>query len=175
MKKNWYVVYTKSRCEKKVAELLQKREIENYCPLNRVIRNWSDRKKTILQPLFSSYVFVKSTEQELYKVKMVTTEIVNFVYWLGKPAVIKDVEINDIKLFLNEYSNVKLEKCAVNLGDKVRVLSGPLMNLEGNITSLGNDKVKLMLPSLGYSMIAEIRISNIEVINRPFVYDRYVS
>ena len=57
--KKWFVVYTKSRCEKKVADLLTKKGIENYCPLNRVQKQWSDRKKIILAPLFTSYVFVR--------------------------------------------------------------------------------------------------------------------
>lgn len=175
MNKNWYVIYTKSRCEKKVAGLLEKREIEHYCPLNRVLKKWADRKKLVYEPLFASYVFVRSSEQELYKVKLVSGDIVSFVYWLGKPAIVKDAEIENIRLFLNEYSNVKLEKNSIHVGDKVRVISGPLMNREGNITALENNKVKLMLPSLGYAMIAELKASNVEVIDLPYRLDKVVS
>lgn len=164
MKKNWYVIYTKSHCEKKVASLLQKREIECYCPLNRVMRKWADRKKIIYEPLFTSYVFVHSAEHELYKIKQVTSDIVNFVYWLGKPAVVRDSEIDDIRYFLNEYTGVKLEKSQVHVGDKVRVISGPLMNREGKIAALENNKVRLQLPSLGYAMIAELKIDNVALI-----------
>lgn len=165
MKENWYVVYTRSHCEKKVAMQLTKKEIENYCPLNKVVRKWGERKKILHEPLFSSYVFVRTSEQLLYQVKQVSTDVVNFVYWLGKPAIVKDNEIEYIKLFLSEYSEVKLEKCNVNVGDTVRVLSGPFMNHEGNVTSVDKKNIKLMLPSLGYLMIAEINLSNVEVIN----------
>ncbi|MEY4660481.1 MAG: hypothetical protein RLZZ42_433, partial [Bacteroidota bacterium] len=58
MKKKWFAVYTRSRCEKKVAQMLTKRGIVNYCPLNKKLRQWSDRKKYIFEPLFPSYVFV---------------------------------------------------------------------------------------------------------------------
>ena len=175
MKKNWYVVYTRSNCEKKVAGLLAKKEIEHYCPLNRVVKKWADRKKLVYEPLFSSYVFVRSSEQHLYQIRQVSGDIVNFVYWLGRPAIVKDIEIENIRHFLSEYSNVVLEKSHVHVGDTVRILSGPLMNREGNITSLDNNKVKLILPSLGYSMIAELRISNVEVVNLPYRSRQIVS
>ena len=62
--KNWYALYTRSRWEKKVAELLTRKQVENYCPLNRVQRQWSDRRKIVMEPLFRSYVFVHMTEAE---------------------------------------------------------------------------------------------------------------
>ena len=51
--KKWYAVYTRPKWEKKVAELLSRKRIENYCPLNKSIKQWSDRKKTIFEPLFT--------------------------------------------------------------------------------------------------------------------------
>lgn len=161
MKKKWFVVYTKSRCEKKIAALLEKKGITNYCPLNRVQKQWADRKKIVYEPLFPSYVFVGAVEEELYAIKQLSNDIVNFVYWLGKPATIKDEEIESIKRFLQNYTNVTLEKSKVRIGDLVRIINGPLMNLEGNITAIANRKVKLSLPSLGYIMIAEVKLSNV--------------
>ncbi|MEO7049924.1 MAG: transcription termination/antitermination NusG family protein, partial [Ferruginibacter sp.] len=92
MKKTWYAVYTKSRCEKKVASLLAKKKVEHYCPLNRVVKQWSDRRKLVFEPLFTSYVFVKATDAEMATIRQ-TNDVINFVYWLGRPAVIKDTEI----------------------------------------------------------------------------------
>lgn len=175
MQKNWYVVYTRSRCEKKVASLLEKKNIEHYCPLNRVIRKWADRKKMVFEPLFISYVFVHVDAQELYLVKKASTDIVNFVYWLGKPAIIKDVEIQNIRLFLSEHTNVILERSEIHIGDTVRIVSGPFMDMEGNVTSIVNNKVKMILPSLGYSMIAELKISNVEVLQIPYQENKIVS
>ena len=158
---HWYAVYTKPRWEKKVSDLLTRKKIENYCPLNKVQRQWSDRKKIIKEPLFKSYVFVHIPAEDHLPVRE-TDGIMNFVYWLGKPAVIRDEEIDVIKRFMNEYPNVQLEKAAVNLNEKVRVLSGPLMMQEGNVLEIKHKTVKVLLPSLGYTLIAEIEKVNLE-------------
>jgi transcription antitermination factor NusG len=175
MNPKWYAVYTKPRWEKKVAELFTKRKIENYCPLNMVVRQWSDRKMKVHEPLFTSYVFVHVTEKELYPIKEVSG-VVNLVYWLSKPAVIKDHEIETIKDFLGEYKTVRLETVDVNIHDRVRVASGPLMDYEGSVAEVNNNTVKIILPSLGYMMMAEVEKSNVEIINyRTFTKPSYAA
>lgn len=161
--KKWYVVYTRPRWEKKVAELLSRKKIEHYCPLNRVQKQWSDRKKIVIEPLFSSYVFVHidETEQTLMRT---TDGVINFVYWLGKPAIVRSEEIVAIREFLNDYKNVRLEKTTVNLNDIVRVIGGPLVMQKGQVVSVKNKTVKVILPSLGYMMQAELETSNVEII-----------
>ena len=163
--KNWYAVYTRPRWEKKIASLLTRSNIENYCPLNKIVRQWSDRKKLVQEPLFTSYVFVRAAQNQLTLLKQ-TTGIINMVYWLGKPAVIRDQEIEIIKRFLNDYSNVKLEKTPININDNVQIISGPLIQLEGKVTALKSRTVKVLLPSLGYMMHAEIETNNLIVISQ---------
>lgn len=166
MDKFWYALYTRPRWEKKVSELLTKKKIVSYCPLNKVIKQWADRKKTILEPLFPSYVFVQLNATEMIRAKE-TDGVINFVYWLSKPAVIKDVEIDAIKNFLNEYDNVYLEKNAVNVNDTVRIIRGPLRDYEGNVVSIkNNNKIVISLPSLGYMMVAEVQKSNVTVLTK---------
>ena len=109
MTAKWYAIYTRPRWEKKVNYLLQGKGIESYCPLNKVRRKWSDRIKTIEEPLFKSYVFVKIDEEIRTNVRM-TDGVINFVYWNGKPAVIKEREIQTIRRFLDEHENVELVK-----------------------------------------------------------------
>lgn len=162
--KNWYVVYTKPRWEKKVAKQLQQKGIEHYCPLTRVQRQWSDRKKIIYEPLFNAYVFVHLEETQQLPVKQ-TDGVMNFVYWLKKPAVIRQDEIDAIKRFLNEYQSVKLEKTQVNINDQVRIISGPLMERQGNVLEIKNKTVKVSLPTLGYTLVAEIEKANIEILS----------
>jgi transcription antitermination factor NusG len=162
--KNWYAVYTRPKWEKKVSNLLTRKKIGNYCPLNRVIRHWSDRKKIVLEPLFTSYVFVQVSEQEHAELKQ-TEGVVNLVYWLGKPAVIRNEEIVMIQRFLNEHRDIKLEKMAVNINDTVRIISGPLMEHEGKVMRIKNKTIKIILPALGYMMSAEVETANVEVIN----------
>jgi transcription antitermination factor NusG len=160
--KKWFAVYTRPRWEKKVAEILTHKKIECYCPINKVLRQWSDRKKIVHEPLFTSYVFVRVPEMELGTLKQING-VINLVYWLGKPAVIRDVEIDIIKRFLNEHVNIQLEKTPINVNDKVRILGGPLMEMEGHVLSIKSKTVKVALPSLGYMMYAEVETSNVEV------------
>lgn len=161
----WYAVYTRPRWEKKVAELLTRKRIENYCPLNKVVRQWHDRKKVIEEPLFTSYVFVHITDTQQAEVRK-TDGIINFVYWLGKPALIRPSEIEVIRDFLEDYQNVQLEKTKVNPKDVVRIVRGPLIGQEGNVLEVYNQKAKVFLPSLGYCLVADLSRENIEVIHR---------
>ena len=146
MENKWFALYTKSRCEKKVAEQLSKRGIVNYCPLNKKMRQWSDRKKFIYEPLFPSYVFVYTNDSELIKLKRISEYIVNPVFWLGKPAQIKLEDINAIKDFIDEFSSVKLIKQPVNVNDRVRIIRGPFNNLEGSVTGYKNKIISLLIP-----------------------------
>ena len=165
--KQWYAVYTRHRWEKKVADQLSKKSIENYCPLNRVVRQWSDRKKIIHEPLFTSYVFVHVLEHDHAVLKQ-TPGIINLVHWLKKPAVIRDADIELIRRFLNQHTNVKVERTQVLVNDLVKVINGPLMEYEGQVIAVKNNTVKLVLPSLGYMMSAEVETSNVKVIsNKP--------
>jgi transcription antitermination factor NusG len=170
LREKWYAVYTKPRWEKKIAEDLASRSIHNYCPLNRVIRQWSDRKKIIYEPLFTSYVFVRVTEKQFSQVREVDG-IINFVYWIGKPAVIREHEIEIIQRFLNEHKNVHIEHTAVSKRDIVRVIRGPLMESEGIIVDVKNKTVRVELSSLGCLMYAELEKSSIEVITDRCIKD----
>jgi len=165
MESKWYAIYTQGRWEKKVASLLTKNNIENYCPLNKVVRQWSDRKKVVEEPLFTSYVFVKITEKQQSIVRQIDG-VINFVYWLGKPAVIRNDEIEMIQLFLIAYMNVKLEKNKVSVKDIIRIVDGPLTAFQGEVIAVKNKTIKVLLPKLGYLMYAEIETGNVEVIIR---------
>lgn len=162
--KKWYAVYTRPRWEKKVADGLSKKGVEHYCPLNRVVRQWSDRKKTVDEPLFSAYVFVHATASEHTAIRQVDG-VINLVYWLGNPAVILDEEIEAIRQFVQQHTSVQLEKAAVNVSDRVRITDGVLMHREGDVLEVKSKTVKLFLPSLGYTVVAEVGRNKIEVLN----------
>ncbi len=159
----WYAVYTRPRWEKKVAELLTRKGIENYCPLNKVLKQWHDRKKLVEEPLFTSYVFVHITPSELVEVKK-TDGIIHGVYWLGKPALVKEEEITTIQRFLGSYREIHLEKIKIMPEDTVQITNGPLMNREGKVLEVYQRSVKVILPSLGYALVAQVEKSSIEVV-----------
>jgi len=162
--KKWYAIYTRSRWEKKVSEVLNRKGIINYCPLNKVKKQWSDRKKIVYEPLFTSYVFVNGSEEDFLSIRKVNG-VINMVYWLGKPAIIHDYEIETIQRFLKEFENVQLQKTPINISDKVRILGGPLMAYEGQVLSVKNNTVKVILPSLGYMMYADVETTNVEIVH----------
>ena len=62
--KKWFAVYVKSRCEKKVSQQLDDMGIESFLPLITRIKQWSDRKKKVEEPLFRSYIFVNITSSD---------------------------------------------------------------------------------------------------------------
>lgn len=159
----WYAVYTKPRWEKKVAERLSEKGIDHYCPLNKMVRQWSDRKKTILEPVFKGYVFVKTSPGKKWDVKKIPG-ILNFVYWLGKPAQIKEQEIITIKRFLNEFDQVEVQKRNVVINSAVRITHGILMNYEGMVLEVLGNKAVVKIDSLDIQLSAHFDKKNLELI-----------
>ena len=153
--RKWLAIYTRPRWEKKVNQLLTEKGFESYCPLNKVRRKWSDRMKLVEEPLFKSYVFVKVTEQERSAVRM-TNGAINFVYWDGKPAIVKEREISAIRRFLDEHEQVEARPVNLKLNDRVRITNGTLMDHEGKIVALRHKTAKVAIDSLGYILVAYI-------------------
>jgi transcription antitermination factor NusG len=162
-KRTWYAIYTKPRFEKKVHGWLQAKAIESYCPLTRISKQWSDRIKVVEEPLFKSYVFVQIAEDQKTEVRL-TDGVVNFVYWLGKPAKIKDEEILTIKKFLKEHDNVRAERIEFRPDQRIMVNSGVLMDREGVVMKAFKNKVIVLLDNIGFQLVAEIDPKHINLI-----------
>ncbi len=160
MSRKWLAIYSRPRWEKKVTQLLKEKGLESYCPLNKVRRKWSDRVKLVEEPLFKSYVFVKVSDEDRSVVRM-TPGVINFVYWDGKPALIKEKEITAIKQFLNDYENVEVQPLNVEVRQRVKITTGPLMDHEGQVIAINRKTVKVAIDSLGYMLIAHIDRSNL--------------
>lgn len=160
MQKNWYAVYTKPQCEKKVATLLSKKKIENFCPLGCVEEQGFRKSKLIFKPLFKSYVFVHVSSSEFDLLKH-TDGVLNMLYWLGQPAVIKDDEITAIKEFTADHKNIKLERGIVNINEDARNYSASSYAIDGKLVTIKNKMLKISLPSLGYTMTAKIEDESI--------------
>jgi transcription antitermination factor NusG len=161
--KKWLAVYTKPRWEKKVFKSLTDKGFEAYCPLNKVKKKWSDRIKTIEEPLFKSYVFVKVEEENQTLIRM-NAGVVNFVYWLGKPAVINEKDITTIKKFLNEYEEVTAEPITLEPSQEILVTTGALMDTRGKVLNLKGKKVEVLLEFIGYKLVAYLDKQHVRVI-----------
>ncbi len=156
--KKWLVLYSKPRWEKKVDAALIRKGIESWCPLNKIEKQWSDRKKIIEEPLFKSYVFVKISIEERTEV-LITPGVLNFVYHIGKPAIIRDEEIKNIKEFLlEEDATVEIIPSGIfKEKTKVRVRQGVFQDAEGTVLRDGKKKVYVQIESLGQVMIVEFK------------------
>ena len=158
MQKKWYAVYAKPNNEKKVSALLTKKKIENYCPLNRATRlTTNEKRKESSEPLFQNYVFVHITEQDIAFIKQ-QSGVINFVYWLGRPVIIKGVEIENIQEFVETYSNIYLEKTEVSMNNMVRIVNKtPNFDEFDNVITINSTIVKITLPTMGYMLCAKAR------------------
>ena len=153
---NWYVVYTKPKWEKKVAEQLTKNGIECYCPLITQIRQWSDRKKKVQVPLFNSYVFVHLAESERNSVFQ-SAGVVRYLFWLGKPAIVREEEISVIKKWLNTEDNADLVLESYKIGDSILLDSGPFSTQKAIVQEVNNTHYILVLESLGCVLKMKIK------------------
>jgi transcription antitermination factor NusG len=164
MNRKWFVLYTKPRWEKKVNQLLNQKGVECYCPLNKVKRQWSDRVKIIHEPLIKSYVFVKVEDSDRSLVRL-TNGVINFVYWNGKPATVKEREIQTIKRFLDEHENVGLRIIELVPQQRILITSGTFMDQTAKVLDVRKKEVKVAIDSLGYELIALVDKSRISILD----------
>lgn len=176
MIKNWYAVYTKPKCERKVSSLLSKKKIDNYCPLNKQISTeHSQNEKLSLQPLFPSFVFVYTTSDKIEYIRQIN-DIINFVYWLGRPVELKGIEIENIQEFVAAYNNIYIEKSEVSLNKMVRVVTKqPMISTEDDVIVMNRTIVKLTLPTLGFTLCAHTNFDHVEVSETDYRIPQMVS
>jgi transcription antitermination factor NusG len=148
----WMVAYTTPRAEKRIYERLCEESIHAYLPLYTTLRQWKDRRKKVELPLFNSYMFVKITEQERKKVLQVPG-IIRFLFYLGKPAIIRQKEIDAIRRFLNKSQGYRIQ---VYTGQVVEIAGGPLEGIYGKVMRIGKSKLVLQIEQMGITVVAEV-------------------
>ncbi len=159
MIKQWHALCTRPQHELKVAAALSKKGIENSCPLTRkMLVNNGFRKKISWSPVFPSFVFVHITEAE-YRAVLRTNDVVSFMYWMGKPAVVADADIRNMEQFATRYPNVMLERTAIIKN------AMPAGQPVYTTASDEEENIRISLPSLGFILTAS-REKNYRLINR---------
>lgn len=152
----WYAIYTNPRAEKKVEERLISKGIETYLPLQKLLKKWSDRKKWIEEPLIRSYIFVRISEIDYFKV-LNTPAVVRFITFSGKAVSIPEYQIDNLKCLLASDINLEVVNDDLKSGDPIIVSAGPLKGLRGElIENKGQIRVKVRLDHLGQSILATI-------------------
>ncbi|MFS2187547.1 UpxY family transcription antiterminator [Mucilaginibacter sp. Mucisp84] len=158
----WYPVYTNPRAEKKAYDALVSKGINVYLPLHRQLKQWSDRRKWVEEPLLKSYLFVNIAEQEQAEVLM-TKGIARFLYFSGKPAVMPDKQIHELKLLMASPYELEVTEEDLQPGEKVIIRAGALKGMTGEVVSRRSQKqLILRLESIGYSIIVNVAASLIE-------------
>ena len=160
--KEWHVVTTRSRAEKKVFANLQRQNIESFLPLQKRLRQWKDRKKWVEIPVISGYCFVNISSKEHDKV-LRTEHVAGFIRFEGKPARIPDLQIEFLKKMLNQ-SDFEVEVSQENFepGKKVEIIEGPLIGLQGELLShRGRDRFILRIQQMNAVYSVEITADKI--------------
>jgi len=144
---SWNVIYTKSRSEKKVEERLKNIGIEAYCPVRTEVKFWSDRKKSILVPVLPSMVLVKIDKNNRNQVFDIPG-VVRYMFWLKKHAVVRDSEVDSLKLLLKSNNIIEQNVASYNVGDEIKISS--FEDQLGIIKKISKNQIWVVLKQLGY-------------------------
>jgi len=162
---HWYAIYTRSRHEKKVEDQLNEKGIDSYLPVRSVLRQWSDRRKWVEEPLFRCYVFVHANAKDRLRA-LQTYGSVRIVSFSGRPAIVRDEEIENIRRILREVDFV--EPCpAVSVGDIVEINRGPLMGMRGRLEQVhGEHRLVVTVESIHQALRFNVDIGDVEVVGK---------
>lgn len=164
--RSWYAVYTNSRAEKRVSERISEMGIETFLPLQKILRQWSDRKKVIEKPLISSYVFVKAIPKEFFPIRTIDG-VVKFIMIQGKPVAIPDIQINNLRILCGSDAEVELSSDVYTEGDKVEVTVGSLTGLRGELIRVGRKhKVVIRIIQPGMNLTVDIKSNAIRKLEK---------
>lgn len=150
-----------------MSQLFRMNGFEPYCPLTKSPRKWSDRQKMVDEPLFKGYVFVRLQKDQINKA-LSLTGVVRMVYWNGKPAIIKEEEIQTIRRFMNEHDVVYMEQYQIKPGMEVVIQQGLFTDQKGVVVNVKNNQVELLVPMLGVKLVAHFSKNNVRPSNRSF-------
>lgn len=157
----WYPVYTLPRGEKKTFETLQKKGFQVYLPLRKTLKQWSDRKKWVEEPLFPSYLFVHIHPAESDRV-LAVQGVVRFIYFSGKAATVPLKQMNMLRNYLEGHPDPEVVYDSFAKGQKVKITSGKFKGYEAEMVSHKQEnRLILRLDALGQSLLLHIRAEDV--------------
>ena len=159
MEKLWYAIYTKPRWEKKVSQILTDKGIDNYLPLQKTLKQWSDRRKLVSEPLFKSYVFVYINHQQ-HLPTLQTPGVVRFITCERKAVPIPPLQIEAVKVFVKTGEEMLSDIPEMEIGDRVVVTRGSLKGLEGTLVQISKKhRMRIMIEGIRQSLHLKISAS----------------
>jgi len=165
--KSWFALYTKPRNEFKASEQLTRAEVEHYLPTITRLKQWSDRKKKVTEPLIRGYIFIYVNEKQ----RLVSVEqpsIVRCIFDGGHPASIPDWQIDNIKKMLTLDSEIIVYNGIVP-GTKVKIKNGPFEGVVGTVTNNEMERsISISIDLLNRSVITRVpQGSELELLKEP--------
>jgi transcription antitermination factor NusG len=157
----WYALQTCANHEKRVREQLRLRTVETYLPLYASMRRWKDRRVRLQLPLFPGYVFVHLALRDRLPV-LQTPSVVRLVGFGGQPAALPDHEIEVLRQGLAREMCIEPHPY-INVGQRVRVRTGPLQGLEGILVRRKNkSRLVISLDLIMRSVAVEVDVAELE-------------
>ncbi|MCB2208596.1 MAG: UpxY family transcription antiterminator [Bacteroidetes bacterium] len=164
MDKSWFAIYVKSRTEKKVSAELDKLGIDHYLPLLKVLKQWSDRKKWVVEPLFKSYIFVHISPSQYYEV-LKAYNVVRYISFEGKAVAIPPQQIEAIKYFLEDAEPEEVTSESWEKGQLVEVISGHMTGLAGELVEVKKKhKVRIKIEAINQVIFIQIPKNKLRII-----------
>ncbi|TDH20697.1 hypothetical protein EXU57_21525 [Segetibacter sp. 3557_3] len=169
--KHWYAISTYNKSETRVCTLLSKKNFETFYPVGKKVQQLGNKHKVSLEPLFENMVFVYACAQDHRDIKAVEG-VRNLFYWQGEPAIINNTEIKMLRQVTQQHQNIDVRKIQVDASKKMSVTEVCTNAKDGSDTNCS--QLKISLPSLGCSLVAEANESEVYVMNTR-VIDRSIA
>ncbi len=152
----WFAIQTRYKREKLVRAALERKGVQAYLPINKVIRKWERKVREVELPLINCYLFVKITKSQYIKV-LETENVVNFVRFSKNLISIPEKEIDLLKRITGEFQNLEIDNESISEGDEIEIISGNLTGLKGVLIQKNNKKkLKVKLDCLNYFLLMEV-------------------
>lgn len=164
----WYAVYTRSRHEKRIKEQLDGRSLESFLPLYEAVHRWKDRRMIVSLPLFPGYLFVRIVLAEHRRPVITLPGVVSLVGTAGCPTPIEEHEIEALRRCSVRSANLAPHPYLA-AGRRVRVLRGPLADLEGILVRRkAKFRLVLSVKLIARSVAVEVDSSDVVAIGHPY-------
>jgi transcription antitermination factor NusG len=161
----WRVVQTRSRSEKKTAAFIEAMGVKSYLPLHKRKKQWSDRTKTVEEPLFPGYLFAQFAEGQRYPL-LNAPGVVRIVSFGGEYASVSDEQIGALQKLTYLDSEVVVVNAELACGQEVFIASGPFKNLSGRLVRHnGKGKLLIEFSVIGQGLLVEL--GHTKIISRP--------
>jgi transcriptional antiterminator RfaH len=157
----WFVVHTRPRCEKKLVQYCEEKDIATTLPCYRAVHKYRGKTVVFLKPLFPGYVFLQMAtidRQKVYQSKYVATlldvfEQAQFAH-----------QLTDILRALDTGLEVRLAP-RIGEGNWVRIKAGALRGLEGWVEKrYGMTTVLLRLDFIGQAAAVKVQADELELL-----------